>query len=85
MEPMIIINKDMCGAKLLLTTVFAHPMDCAYFCDLLKTQHFCLSSNGKYNPPPTAHPTPMLPTQPFMHSMCDTTVAVKKLLKIQQC
>ena len=49
MEPVNGINKDMCGAKLLSTTVSAYPVDCVRFCDLLKTQHCCLSSNGRYN------------------------------------
>ena len=57
-EPKNSINKDMCGAKLLLTNVSAYPVDCVCFCDLLKTQHCCLSSNGRYNPPLAAHPPP---------------------------
>ena len=57
-EPVNDINKYMRGAKLLPTTIPAYPVDCVCFCDLLKTQHCCLSSNGRYNPPLAAHPPP---------------------------
>ena len=48
------------------------------------------SPNGEHNPLPAAHPPPP-PIPPLQHSyllMCathDITVAVKKLLKFQQC
>ena len=66
-EPMNGINKDMCGAELLPTTVSAYPEGCVCFCDLLKSQHCCLSSNARYNPPPATHPSP-LPILYMCHS-----------------
>ena len=48
---------------------------------------------GRYNPllaahlppPPTPNPSASLPTHPLVCAIYDTTVVVKKLLKIQQC
>ena len=68
----------MCDAKLLLTIVPDYPVDCVCFCNLLKTQHCCLSSNGRYNPPPTVHPPPP-PIQPLICVTNDIPVAVKKV------
>ena len=34
-EPLHGTNKDACGAKLLLTTVLAYPVDCVCFCYLI--------------------------------------------------
>ena len=39
MKPVNGINKDVCDAKLLPTTVLACSVDCVCFCHLLKTQH----------------------------------------------
>ena len=75
------INKDVGGAKLLLTTTSVYPVDCACFCPLLNTQHHCLCPNGRCNPPSASHP----PTHLLIHTIPDITVAVKMLLKIQQC
>ena len=38
----------------------------------------------RYNLPPAAHP-PLPPVHPLVCAICDITVVVKKLLKIQQC
>ena len=59
-EPMGDIKKDMCGTKLLPTTV---------------TQHCCLCPCGRYNLPLAAHP-PQLPTPlsshpPPIHAICN--------------
>ena len=39
--------------------------------------------NERYNLPSAAHPPP--PPAPLVHATCNIAVAVKKLLKIQQC
>ena len=44
------------GAKLLPTTVSVYPVDCVNICHSLKTQHYCLCPNGRYNLPLAAHP-----------------------------
>ena len=77
------INKDICGAKLLLTTISAYPVDYVCFCDLLKALH-CLSSNERYNLPPAGHPhhhPPHAPPtcSPLIHTTYDITVAVKEV------
>ena len=85
----ISIIKDMIGAKLLPMTVSAYPVDCVYVCHLLKTQHCCLCSSGRYTPPPAAHPSP--PTHhpphplayPLIHTTCDNTMAVKNVAQNQ--
>ena len=84
MEPVDSINKDVCGAKLLLTIVSAYPMDFVCFCDLSKTQHCCLSSNRKYNPPLATHPlphppTPLPPAHPLICTTRDIAMAVRKV------
>ena len=56
-EPMGDINKDVCGAKLLPTSILACAVNCSRFCYLMKTQQCCLCPCGKYNLPPAAHPT----------------------------
>ena len=75
------------GTKLLLTTLSAYILhvDCVWFCDLLKTQHYCLSSNGRHNPPLAAHVTlSHHPRHLLIRVTSDIyTVFVKKLLKIQ--
>ena len=48
------------------------------------------SPTGRYNPPLAANlphhsPHPLSPAHPLIHAICDITVVVKKLLKIQQC
>ena len=90
-ELMNTINKNMCGAKLLPTTISAYPMDCVCFCHLLKTQHCCLCSNGRYDLPPAGH-SPPPPSSP-LPSPCPLHMALlilhyrccEKWLKIQQC
>ena len=70
-------NKDVSGAKLLLTTTSVYPVDCTCICPLLKTQHHCLCPNGRYDPPSASHPPPPPPTPlytPFL-----TLVTVKKV------
>ena len=75
----------MCGAKLLPATVSAYPMDCVCFNDSLKTQHCCLSYNGRYDPPPVAYPHPppnahSLPTHSLLISAThDISIAVKQI------
>ena len=84
-RPLDGINKDVGGDKLLLTTTSVHPVDCACFCPLLKTQHHCLCPNGSCNLPSASHPPPPPPSPPTHHliyTICDITVTVKKLLKI---
>ena len=64
--PLDDINKDVSGAKLLLTAISVYPVDCACFCPILKTQHHCLCPNGSCNQPSASHlflplppPTPL--------------------------
>ena len=76
-------NKDVDGAKLLLTTTSVYPVDCACICPLLKTQHHCLCPNERCNPPSASHPPPTTPCPPptphsIIHAIPDITVAVKK-------
>ena len=82
-RPLDGINKDVGGAKLLLTTTSIYPVDCTCICPLLKTQHHCLCPNGRCNPPSASHPPPppphpLPPAHPFIHAIPDITVAVKK-------
>ena len=84
MRPLDGINKDVGGAKLLLTTTTVYPVDCACFCPLLKTQHHCLCPKGRCNPPSASHQPPppstlLLPADPLIHAIPDITVAVKKI------
>ena len=89
--PLDSINKDVGGAKLLLTTTSVYPVDCACFCPLywrhsttvcvLMVAVTCLRLPAH----PNHTPTPLPPTHPFIHTTHDITVTVKKLLKIQQC
>ena len=80
-RPLDGINKDVGGAKLLLTTTSVYPVDCTCICSLLKTQHHCLYPNGRCNPPWASHPppTPLLSAHPLIHAIPDITVAVKKV------
>ena len=76
-------NKDVSGAKLQLTTTSVYPVDCACFCPLLKTQHYCLCiyvlvEAVTHLQLPT-HPATLHP--PLIHATRDITVVVKKLLK----
>ena len=73
-RPLDGINKDVGGAKLLLTTTAVYPVDCACICPLLKTHHHCLCPNGRCNLPSASHPPP----HPLIHAIPDITVAVKK-------
>ena len=73
------INKDVDGAKLLLTATSVYPVDCACICPLLKTQHHCLCPNGRCNPPSASNPPLPPPTYPLMHTIPDITVTVKKV------
>ena len=77
MEPVGGINKDMCGAKLLQTTVSAYAVNCICFFHLLKTQHCSLCPCGMYNLPLAAHPPPPPTTHPLIHIIRDIKVAVK--------
>ena len=83
-RPLDGINKDVDGAKLLLTPTSVYPVDCTCICPLLKTQHHCLCPNGRCNPPSASHPplpppTPLPPTHPLIHAIPDITVTVKKV------
>ena len=84
-EPANGINKDVIGATLLPMIVLTYPIDWVCFCHLLKTQHCCLCPIGRYNLPLATHPPQPLPPIPLLRAICDITVTVKKLLKIQQC
>ena len=63
-------------------------MDCACFCRLLKIQHCCLCSTGRYNLPPAGHsPPPPSPPPPshlpaLIHATSDITLQL--LLKVAQ-
>ena len=59
-RPLDGINKDVGGAKLLLTVTSVYPVDCICICPLLKTQHHCMCSNGSCNPPSASHPPTFL-------------------------
>ena len=82
------INEDMCGAKLLPTTVSAYPVNCVFsvtdrhstaaFVQMEGITHLWLSA-FHHHPYYLSHP----PT-PY-HATCDITYGAKKLLKIQQC
>ena len=71
----------------------AYPVDGDYLCHLLSTQYCSLCLHDWLKPPPAAHPLPLHtsppptcpPTNSLTCAICDITVAVKKLLKIQQC
>ena len=80
-RPLDGINKDVGGAKLLLTTTSVYPVDCTCICPLLKTQHHCLCPNGRCNSPsaspPPPHPLP--PAHPLINAIPDITVAMKKV------
>ena len=78
-RPLDGINKDVGGAKLLLTTTSVYPVDCTCICPLLKTQHHCLCPNGRSNPPSASHPPLPPPSHPLIHAIPDITVAVKKV------
>ena len=79
-RPLDGINKYVGGVKLLLTTTSVYPVDCAYLCPLLKTQHHCLCPNERVThlQLPT-HPHPLIQAIP------DITVAMKKVAQIQRC
>ena len=66
-------NRDVCGAKLLPTSLSACQVShvCSYH--LLNTQHCCQCPSGRFNPPPAAHP--------LIRAIRDITVAVKKVAK----
>ena len=74
-RPLDGINKDVCGAKLLLTTTSVYPVDCTCICPLLKTQHHCLCPNGRCNPLSASHP----PAHPLIHAIPDITATVNKV------
>ena len=71
-KPLDNTNKDVRGGKLQLMTITVCPVDCACFCPLLKTQHYCLCPSRSFNPP-------QLPTHPLKHAIRDITVGVKKV------
>ena len=66
-RPLDGINKDVGGAKLLLTTTSIYPVDCTCICPFLKAQHHCLCPNGRCNPPSASYPPPSLPTPVTPH------------------
>ena len=70
-------NKDVGGAKLLLTTTSAYLVHCACICPLPKTQLHCLCPNGRCNLPSASHSPP--PTHSLIHTIPDITVTVKKV------
>ena len=83
-RPLDGINKDVGGAKLLLTPTSVYPVDCTCICPLRKTQHHCLCPNGRCNPPSASHPPPPPPHPPpahppLIHAIPDITVTVKKV------
>ena len=87
-RPLDGINKDVGGAKLLLTTTSVYPVDCTCICPLMKTQHHCLCPNGRCNPPSASHPPlpPPYTRHPLIHAtplytpfLILATVAVKKV------
>ena len=83
-RPLDGINKDVGGAKLLLTTTSVYPVDCTCICPLLKTQHHCLcpmvSVTRLRLPTHPHHPaTPLPPTHPLIHAIPDITATVKKV------
>ena len=78
-RPLDGINKDVGGAKLLLTTTSVYPVDCTCICPLLKTQHHCLCPNGKCNPASASHPPPPPPPHLLIHAIPDITATVKKV------
>ena len=65
-KPLDDTNKDVSGGKLKLTTTTACPVDCAYFCPLLDTQHYCLCFSGSCNLPSASHP-PSPPPPSYIH------------------
>ena len=65
--PVIGINKDVSGARLLPTTVSTYPEDWVCFCHVLKTRYCCLCPNRRHNPATATHlppPTTTSPSQP---------------------
>ena len=86
-RPLDGINKDVGGAKLLLTTTTVYPVDCTCICPLLKTQHHCLCPNGRCNLLSASHQTPPPPiplpptptTHPLIHTIPDIRATVKKV------
>ena len=59
-----------------------------YFIPLPKTENIChCKVKNEENKILCPHypPHPLLPTHPLIRAICDITVVVKKLLKIQQC
>ena len=95
-EPVSGINKDMSGAKLLLTTISTYSVNCVRFCHLMKTQHCCLCTIARHNLPLAAHPPPPpTPSQPhpppyiycpWYYSSCEKSYSksssVSQLVKI---
>ena len=77
-KPLDGYKKDVSNAKLLLKATCVDPVDCACFWPLLKTQHYCLCPNRSCSLPLASH------SPPYTRHSC-IAVAVKKLLKIQQC
>lgn len=57
-------NKVSWDVKLLSSAISACHVNCGCFCAILKAQHYCMCSNGWYNPPTAAHPPP-LPSPPI--------------------
>ena len=74
-RPLDGIDKDVGGAKLLLTTTSVYPVDCTCICPLLKAQHHCLCPNGSV----THLRLPTHPCHPLIYAIPDITVTVKKV------
>ena len=76
-------NKTAWGTKLLLTAVWAHPVDWTSSCYLLKAQHCYLSPNGCFTPPSAPHlppPPTSIPLRPT-HTLCNQSVILQELKK----
>ena len=58
------VNRTALGTKLLLTAVWASPVDCISSLNFLKAQHCSLSPNGCFTPPSAPHPPHSPPTCP---------------------
>ena len=81
-------NQNWLCAKLLPMAVLINPMVCIHSCHLLGTQHYCLCSNGRKDPPSACPPTPTITLPPHTHPLIsairDITKAVKNYLINQQ-
>ena len=58
------VNRTALGTKLLLTAVWASPVDCISSRNFLKAQHCSLGPNGCFTQPSAPHPPPLPPQPP---------------------